>query len=169
MLLLLKPCSFFFRNKKNFCTVTVASVIFFSVAEFAVKMLAGAHPRIPKLGWVRMRESLTFCRQHHVGNSKPCGRALVYQHQRGCARFTCAPVENQGAAGADPGVSALATLSTGEPPIVGPKAHTAMLKRLRRLRRLSRCLSRKQNSSQDCKEPKVNLATLHARISNIRN
>jgi putative transposase len=42
--------------------------------------------------------------------------------------------QNQGAVGVDLGVSALATLSTGEK-IAGPKAHTALLARLRRLSR----------------------------------
>ncbi|AGI10574.1 Transposase (plasmid) [Xanthomonas citri subsp. citri Aw12879] len=42
--------------------------------------------------------------------------------------------ENQGAVGVDLGVSALATLSTGEA-IPGPKPHKALLGRLRRLSR----------------------------------
>jgi len=73
--------------------------------------------------------------------------------------------ENQGAAGVDLGVSALATLSTGEI-IRGPKAHKALLYRLQRL---SRSLSRKVKGSENHRQAKVKLARLHARISNIRS
>jgi putative transposase len=66
----------------------------------------------------------------------------------------------------DLGVSALATLSTGEPPIVGPKAHTALLNRVQRL---SRGLSRKQKGSCNRAKAKMRLVRLHARIANIRN
>jgi len=64
----------------------------------------------------------------------------------------------------DLGVSALATLSTGEV-VPGPKAHTALLTRLRRL---SRGLSRKQLKSRNREKARRKLARLHARISNIR-
>ena len=72
--------------------------------------------------------------------------------------------ENQGAVGVDLGVSALATLSTGEV-IAGPKAHRTLLKRLRRL---SRSLSRKQKGSANAKKARARLARLHARIASIR-
>jgi putative transposase len=72
--------------------------------------------------------------------------------------------ENQGAVGVDLGVSALATLSTGEK-IAGPKAHTALLARLKRL---SRSLSRKQKGSANRAKAKEKLARLYARISHIR-
>jgi putative transposase len=72
--------------------------------------------------------------------------------------------ENQGAVGVDLGVSALATLSTGET-IPGPKPHKALLDRLRRL---SRSLSRKQKGSANRKKAGARLAKLHARIANIR-
>ncbi len=65
----------------------------------------------------------------------------------------------------DLGVSALATLSTGDT-ITGPKAHTALLKRLRRV---SRSLSRKQKGSSNRNKAKAKLARLHARIANIRS
>ncbi len=76
-----------------------------------------------------------------------------------------AKAENQGAVGVDLGVSALATLSTGEPPIAGPKAHKALLCRLQRL---SRSLSRKVKGSKNRHKAKMKLARLHARIGNIR-
>jgi putative transposase len=72
--------------------------------------------------------------------------------------------ESQGAVGVDLGVSALATLSTGEV-IPGPKAHTTLLIRLKRL---SKSLSRKQKGSANRAKAKEKLARLHARISHIR-
>ena len=65
----------------------------------------------------------------------------------------------------DLGVSALATLSTGEV-IAGPKPYKALLDRLRRL---SRSLSRKQKGSSKRKKVKAKLAKLHARIAAIRS
>jgi putative transposase len=62
-------------------------------------------------------------------------------------------------------VSALATLSTGEM-TPGPKAHKALLERLRRL---SRSLSRKEKGSANRKKAKAKLAKLHARIAAIRS
>jgi putative transposase len=72
--------------------------------------------------------------------------------------------ENQGAVGVDLGLSALATLSTGEK-IEGPKAHKALLCRLQRL---SRGLSRKIKGSANRNKAKMKLSRLHARIANIR-
>ena len=82
------------------------------------------------------------------------------------------PAENQGDAlslskgvvGVDLGVSALATLSTGEI-VTGAKPHQALLSRLQRL---SRSLSRKVKGSNNRNKAKVKLAKLHARIANIR-
>src|SRR5262249_5073759 len=74
--------------------------------------------------------------------------------------------ENQGAVGVDLGVSALATLSTGEPPAPGPKPHRALLKRMQRL---SRSLCRKVKGSQNRSKARMKLSKLHARIANIRN
>lgn len=75
-----------------------------------------------------------------------------------------AKAENQGAVGVDLGVSALATLSTGEV-VTGPKAHKTLLSRLKRQ---SRGLSRKEKGSANRKKAKMKLARLHARVSHIR-
>ncbi len=80
--------------------------------------------------------------------------------------FHLPKAENQGAVGVDLGVPALATLSTGEPPIPGPKAHKALLDRLRRL---SRSLSRKTHGSANRRKARATLARLHARIAAIRS
>jgi putative transposase len=122
--------------------------------------------RIPKLGWVRMREALRF-------TGKIVSATISRTAQRwfvsiavdipDCSHLPKA--ENQGVVGVDLGISALATLSTEEPPIPGPKAHTALLKRIQRL---SRSLSRKQKGSANRRNAKNKLAKLHARIANIR-
>lgn len=125
----------------------------------------GSRIRIPNLGWVRMRETLRFtgkimsatiCR---VADRWHVSLAVDTQDNSHLPK-----AENQGAVGVDLGVSALATLSTGEK-IIGPKAHKALLDRLRRL---SRSLSRKEKGSENRKKAKAKLARLHARISNIR-
>ena len=124
----------------------------------------GSRIRIPKLGWVRMRESLRFA-----------GKIMSATISRVADRWFVSIVvdtedppkrkaENQGIVGVDLGVSALATLSPGEI-ITGPKPHKALLDRLRRL---SRNLSRKQKGSRNRQKAKAKLARLHARIANIR-
>jgi putative transposase len=120
--------------------------------------------RIPKLGWVRMREKLRFN-----------GRILSATVSRSAGRWYASitvdtrdlslpSAENQGAVGIDLGVSALATLSTGEV-FTGPKALRSLLERLRRL---SRALSRKVQGSRNRTKAKLKLAKLHARIGNLR-
>lgn len=119
--------------------------------------------RVPVLGWVRMRETLRF-------QGKILSATISRVADRWFVSITVdtevsfPPVENQDAVGVDLGVSALATLSTGEK-IHGPKAHKVLLGRLQRL---SRSLSRKQKGSSNRRKAKVKLARLHARITNIR-
>ncbi len=138
------------------------------------------------LGWVRMRESLRF-------TGKILSATISRMANRWFVSITVdteeAPkrrAENQGAVGVDLGVSVLATLSTGEK-AVGPKAHKALLKRLKRL---SRSLSRKHLAakartglsprqvlpkgvrlpvSENATKARAKLSRLHARIANIRN
>ncbi len=126
----------------------------------------GSRIRIPNLGWVRMRETLRF-------NGKIMSATVSRMADKWFVSIAVdtpnsshlPKAENQGAVGVDLGVSALATLSTGEPPIPGPKAHKALLDRLRRL---SRSLSRKTKGSANRRKAKATLAKLHARIANVR-
>ena len=126
----------------------------------------GCRIRIPNLGWVRMREPLRFA-------GKIMSATISRVADRWFASITVdvpdqshlPKAENQGAVGVDLGVSALATLSTGEL-IPGPKPHKTLLGRLRRL---SRNLSRKQKGSANRKKAKAKLAKLHSRIANIRS
>lgn len=104
----------------------------------------GCRIRIPNLGWVRMRETLRFAGKIMSATvSRVADRWFVSIAVDTPDRSHLPQAENQGAVGVDLGVSALATLSTGEA-IPGPKPHKALLERLRRL---SRSLSRKVKGS----------------------
>ena len=125
----------------------------------------GCRIRIPRLGWVRMRESLRFTGKIMSATiSRVANRWFVSITVDTEDNSHLPKAENQGAAGVDLGVSALATLSTGEV-IDGPKPHKALLLRLKRL---SRSLSRKQKGSANRGKAKIKLAKLHARIASIR-
>jgi putative transposase len=125
----------------------------------------GSRIRIPHLGWVRMREPLRFRGKLLSATiSRVADRWFVSIAVETQDTSHLPQAKSQGAVGVDLGVSALATLSTGEK-IAGPKAHTALLARLKRL---SRSLSRKQKGSANRKKAKEKLARLHARISHIR-
>jgi putative transposase len=131
--------------------------------QFSVE---GSRIRIPHLGWVRMREVLRFAGKIMSATvSRVADQWFVSITVDTPDDLPLAKAENQGAVGVDLGVSALATLSTGEPPIPGPKAHKALLCRLQRS---SRGLSRKAKGSKNRHKAKMKLARLHARISNIR-
>ena len=121
--------------------------------------------RIPNLGLVRMRETLRF-------SGKILSATISRTADQWFASITVdtqdhnplPPAENQGVVGVDLGVSALATLSTGEV-VAGAKPPKALLSRLQRF---SRSLSRKVKGSANRAKAKVKLAKLHARIANIR-
>jgi putative transposase len=120
--------------------------------------------RIPKLGWVRMRERLRFAgRIVSAAVSRKAGHWYASITVE-TSDLSLPPAENQGAVGIDLGVSSLATLSTGET-FAGPKALRASLARLRRL---SRALSRKVKGSRNRAKAKLRLAKLHERIASIR-
>jgi len=126
--------------------------------------IEGQRIRIPKLGWVRMREELRF-----AGKVVSASVARVADHWYASITIDTSdpplpPADNQGAVGVDLGIKALATLSTGET-FQGPKALRRLLVRLRRL---SRALSRKAKGSCNRARAKLKLARLHARIANIR-
>jgi putative transposase len=127
-------------------------------------IIDGKRIRIPKLGWVRMREVLRFT--GHI-MSASISRTADHWYASITVDIPELPLElaeNQGAVGVDLGISRLATLSTGET-IEGPKA----LRRLQdRVRWLSHGLARKVKGSSNRAKAKMKLAKLHERISNIR-
>ena len=127
----------------------------------------GSRIRIPNLGWVRMRETLRFqAKIMSATLSRVADRWFVSIAVDTPDSSHLPKAKNQGEAGVDLGVPALATLSTGEPPIPGPKAHKALLDRLRRL---SRSLSRKTHGSANRRKARATLAKLHAHIAAIRS
>lgn len=124
----------------------------------------GARIRIPKLGWVRMREAVRFPgRIMSASIARKAGHWYV-SITVACSRLPLLPAENQGAAGVDLGITRLATLSNGET-VDGPKA---LRRLLASVRRLSRSLSRKVKGSRNRMKAKLKLARLHERIANIR-
>jgi len=126
--------------------------------------LDGFKIKIPKLGWVRMREQLRFT-----------GKILSATVSRIADKWFVAiniqtdlvPAVNKShvVVGIDLGVKQLATLSDGTV-IEGPKPRKALLKRLRRL---NRSLARKKKASSNWKKVKLKLSRLHMRIASIRN
>ncbi len=130
--------------------------------QFSVE---AARIRIPKLGWLRMCETLRFSGTILSASiSRTAGRWFASITVDTPDDLFQPPAETQGAVGIDLGVTTLATLSTGKRH-EGPKAHKRLLKRLRRL---SRGLSRKVKGSANRRKAKDKLARLHAKIANIR-
>lgn len=129
--------------------------------------------RIPNLGWVRMREELRFrgkivsatiSRVADRWFASICVSVSDTDHAASLNLRSIPQAESQGAVGVDLGVSALATLSTGEI-IPGPKVLSRLLPRLRRL---SRSVARKQKGSATRRKARLKLARYYARIANIR-
>jgi putative transposase len=126
--------------------------------------IQGKRMRIPKLGWVRLRETLRFT-EHIVSASI----SRTADHWYASITVDCPDpllpcAENQGVVGVDLGVATLATLSTGEA-IQGPKALRRLLDRVRRL---SRSVARKVKGSRNRAKAKLKLARLHERIAHSR-
>lgn len=125
--------------------------------------VSGKRIRIPRLGWVRMREEVRFR-----------GRVVSATVRRIADRWFVSvqveleeapvPCESQAGVGVDLGVNRLATLSNGET-FEGPKP---LRQELRKLRRLSRRLSRKRKGSNNRHKTRIRLARLHYRIRCIR-
>ena len=165
-----------FKTKGRHDSVTLTN------DPFTVK---GQTVHIPQLGWVRMHESLRFV-----------GKVLDGTISRTADRWFLSVTveipdpprilrENQAVGGVDLGVSALATLSTGEK-IAGPKAYAAALKKLRQLyQHFSRQMEAAKVGaglkpgkpipkgmhipwSENMRETQRRIARLHARIANIR-
>ena len=147
----------------------------------------GCRLRIPNLGLVRMRETLRFSGKilsatiSRTADQWFASITVDIDHASATlSNHDLPPAENQGdtlslskgVVGVDLGVSALATLSTGET-VAGAKPHKTLLSRLKHL---SRSLSRKvkgdtlslSKGSANRHKAKQKLATLHAKIANIR-
>ena len=124
----------------------------------------GKRIRIPKLGWLGMRENLRYTGRIVSATVSRTAGQWYASISIDTSDAQLPPAENGGAVGIDFGVTHLATLSTGQK-VTGPKALRALLDRLRRL---SCALSRKAKGSCNRKKTKARLARLHARIANVR-
>jgi putative transposase len=123
----------------------------------------GKRVRFPKLGWVRMRESLRFSGKIH---SATVSRKADHWYVSLSVELSemLKPCESQEGVGVDLGINRLATLSNGET-FEGPKP---LKNKLKKLRRRSRQLSRKKQGSKNRQKARLKLARLHLRIRNIR-
>ncbi len=124
----------------------------------------GKRIRIPKLGWVKMRETLRFSgRIQSAVVSCAAGKwcvsiAVELDHLP-------PPCKSHAAVGVDLGIHTLATLSTGET-WENPRA---LKSRERRLKRLQRQLAKKQKGSKNRTKARQRLAKQYYKVANVRH
>lgn len=127
----------------------------------------GRRVRIPKLGWVRMRQGLRF--SGRVVSARFTQRAghwyLSVQVEVDASRWSYTHAcETQAACGVDLGVCDLAVVSDGS----RTAAPRALRKHLARLRRLNKELSRRTKGGKNWYKTVSKISKLHERIANIR-
>ncbi len=123
----------------------------------------GKRIRIPKLGWVKMRETLRFSGKiQSAVVSWTAGMWFVSISVE--PDYLPPPNKSHASVGVDLGIHTLATLSTGE-----TWENPRVLKsRERRLKRLQRQLGKKQKGSKNRAKVRLRLAKQYQRITNIR-
>ena len=125
--------------------------------------LDGIRIKLPKLGWVKMREALRFegkvisATISRVANKWFVSLNIQLEH----SPKTC---ESQASVGVDLGIKALATLSNGE----AFEAPKPLKKFIKKLKRLQRSLSRREKGSNNWQKLRQKIALVHAKITNIR-
>lgn len=126
--------------------------------------LDGKNIRVPKLGWVKMRETLRFT-----------GKIMSAVVSRTAGQWFAAiavdtevisqPPKAKGAIGVDLGISALATMSDGR-----KVQHSSKWGNLeKQVRRLQKSVSRKQKGSASRRKAVGKLARKHLELANLRN
>ena len=131
--------------------------------HFEVK---GSRIRIPKLGWVRMREPLRF------KETKLLWATVSRRGKRWYVSLSCEladlnhlkPAKNQGTVGVDLGVKSLAVLSNHK----RFDALQPLKKSLSKLRRLQRKLARSEKASKNRIKLVLEIGELHRKIFNYR-
>lgn len=124
----------------------------------------GKKIKLPKIGWVRMAESVRFDGQiKSVVISRQADKWFAAISMETEDISHCRKAENS--CGVDLGIKHLAILSDGSK-IEGAKSLKALLKKKKRLQRE---LNRRENSSENRNKTKLKLAQLEARISDTRN
>ena len=127
----------------------------------------GSRIYIPKLGWVRMRETLRFKR------AKILWATISRRGKRWYVSITCEldnlehlkPAKNHGTVGVDLGVGRLAVLSNHK----SFEALQPLKDALKRLKRAQRKLSRCRKGSKNYGKQRTRVAELHRRVFNIRD
>jgi len=125
--------------------------------------LDGNRIKLPKLGWVRMREALRF-------SGKVISATISSKANRWFVSLNVEldqipkPCNSQAGVGVDLGVKTLATLSNGET-FEAPKPFKKFLSKLKRMQR---SLSRQEKGSQNRHKLRQKIAKVHARITNLR-
>ena len=125
--------------------------------------LEGKKIRIPKLGWVKMRETLRFK-----------GKIMSAVVSRTAEQWFVSiavdteinqqPPKTKGAVGVDLGLSTLATMSDGQKVHHSPKLKS----KDKQIRRLHRSVSRRQKGSANRRKAVVKLACKYQELANIR-
>jgi len=125
--------------------------------------LDGNRIRLPKLGWVRMRESLRFSGKVNSATiSRVANRWFVsLSVELDQAPKSC---DSQACVGVDLGIKTLATLSNGE----SFEAPKPLNKFLKKLKRMQRSFSRRKKDSNNRQKLRQKMAKVHARIANVR-
>ncbi len=131
--------------------------------QFEVK---GSRIRIPKLGWVRMREPLRF------KDAKILWATVSHRGKRWYVSLSCEltdlshlkPAKNQGTVGVDLGVKSLAVLSNHK--VFEPVQ--PLRKSLSKLRRLQRKLARSKKGGKNRVKLVLEIGDLHRKIFNYR-
>ena len=123
----------------------------------------GKRIRIPKLGWVKMREALRFSGKIQSAVVS-CTAGMWFVSISVELDHLPPPNKSHASVGVDLGIHTLATLSTGE-----TWENPRVLKsRERRLKRLQRQLGKKQKGSKNRAKVQLQLAKQYQRITNIR-
>lgn len=119
--------------------------------------------KIPKLGWVKLREELRF--NGKINSAVVSKIADKWFVSISVTLDEMSPTcDNQDVVGVDLGVKTLATLSTGE---VFDNIK-ALRNNEERLKRLQRCLSRKLKGSNNRRKARMHVAIQHYKISCLR-
>jgi len=128
--------------------------------------ISGRRVKLPRVGWIRMREPLRFDGQIISATVlRRADRWFVSLAVRVSDPFP--KRDDLGIVGCDLGITTFATMFDGSKswPVNSPKPLRSFL---RKVRRLSRSLSRKQKGSRNRARAKAKLARLYTRVADIR-
>ena len=120
----------------------------------------GKKVKLPKIGWIKMREELRF-------EGRPISTRLSFQGQRWWISIqvelpdVVKPPNPESCVGIDLGLTSAITLSTGEKFEAPRPLRSAII----RIKRLGRRLSRKVKGSQNRKKAAAKLSRLHWKVS----